>query len=84
MLNVVVSSGGKLLIEVLSSENRRALSGYSAANCTAIVGDYTSIAAQWDHGEILEPSSAVSLRFLLFGDVDLHSFWFEAQEAGTE
>ena len=53
-------------------------------NGSEFAGDYTSIAAQWDRGEVLEPSRAVSLRFLLFGDVDLHSFWFEAQEAGIE
>jgi hypothetical protein len=77
MLNVITSSGGKLLVEALSSETGATLTGHSAANCTEIVGDYTSIAAEWDGGQLL-PSGALSLRFLLFGEVDLHAFWFEA------
>ena len=60
------------------------LAGYSAANCTEIVGDYTSVAVEWDGGEVLLPKGVVSLRFLLFGEVDVYSFWFESESVDSK
>ena len=72
--------GGGLLSP---SSSPPVLAGYSAANCTEIVGDYTSVAVEWDGGEVL-PKGVVSLRFLLFGEVDVYSFWFESESVGSK
>ena len=72
MLNVATMSGGKLLVEVLGS------SGHAAANCTAIVGDHTNATVVWDGGP--GGPGNVSLRFLMFGEVDIYSFWWESEE----
>ena len=68
---------------LLSPSSSSVLAGYSAANCTEIVGDYTSVAVEWDGGEVL-PKGVVSLRFLLFGEVDVYSFWFESESVGSK
>ena len=68
---------------LLSPSSSSVLAGYSAANCTEIVGDYTSVAVEWDGGEVL-PKGVVSLRFLLFSEVDVYSFWFESESVGSK
>jgi len=68
---------------LLSPPSPSVLAGYSAANCTEIVGDYTSVVVEWDGGEVL-PKGVVSLRFLLFGEVDVYSFWFESESVDSK
>ena len=75
------AGGGGLLSP---SSSPPVLAGYSAANCTEIVGDYTSVAVEWDGGEVLLPKGVVSLRFLLFGEVDVYSFWFESESVDSK
>ena len=72
-INVVTAVGGALLVEILSEG--RTMVERSAGECIPVIGDFTDHTVQWWHGRNMT-QPAVSLRFILQGQVDLYSFWF--------
>jgi hypothetical protein len=75
-INVATAVGGALLVEVVDLSGDT-LTERSAGECVPVIGDWADHTVQWWHGHNLTQAK-VSLRFILQGQVDLYSFWFDA------
>ena len=79
-INVATAVGGALLVEIVSQGNT--LVERSAGEWIPVVGDFTDHTVQWWHGHNMT-QPAISLRFILQGQVDLYSFWFSLELASA-
>jgi hypothetical protein len=77
-LNVKVAITAELLVEVLD-QSGEPVPNRSRADCVPVIGDFLDTTVVWMVGRTMK-RPAISLRFLMKGQVDLFAFWFNSTD----